>query len=610
MRPIRFCKMFPDVHWRLVQEGFALFCASWMGNRGRTGARGGRFVVPFGIGLLVGAWTCTVDRPSRTNAQEPSWNWTEITDQAGLEFRHTDGSSGRYYIVESMTSGIATFDYDGDGRVDIYLLNGAPLPGTPLPAETPTNKLYRNLGHGRFADVTERARVGDPGYSLGATVADFDNDGDLDLYVSNFGPNRCFMNNGDGTFTDATATTGTGGGDEFGAGVVFMDHDCDGDLDLFVGNYVEFSFDRHIVRMMKGYQFHPGPADYPPARDRFLENLGNGRFADVTDRVGIGALRGATMGALATDVDDDGDLDIVVANDSTENYLWRNENGVFTEEGLLAGLAFDRSGQANGNMGIDGGDVDGDGRIDLITTTFQDEMPVLYRNLGEGMFDDVTNSANLDRWLHPHVNWGCVMADFDLDSDTDLFIANGHFMDNLKYIDDRTDVRVPNRLMLNRGQGIFVPVVPPPDSVLAEAKSSRGAAAEDFDGDGDVDLLVANFNDTPTLIRNDLPGKREWIQVRLIGTTANRSGIGAKIEVRRGARSQVAELYAGRGYQSCYGVSRVTFGLDFDGPPELVIRVRWPCHGWQQYQVKHLNAEIVLIEGSDTAIPLAPGGND
>ncbi|GIW97352.1 MAG: hypothetical protein KatS3mg111_0685 [Pirellulaceae bacterium] len=539
----------------------------------------------------------TAPRVHATDPTERLSKWAEIQPSSGIDFVHTDGGNGNYFIVESMTVGLATFDYDDDGLVDLYLLNGSPLPGTPVPYAPPTNRLYKNLGGNRFADVTAEAGVGDTGYSLGVVAADYDNDGDTDLYVSNFGANRFFLNNGDGTFTDGTAWTGTDAGDRFGAGVVFADFDGDGNLDLFAGNYVKFRCEQNIVRIIKGYRFHPGPADYPADTDLLLINDGEGHFRDATEESGIGAIAAATMGAIATDVDNDADLDLVVAVDSDANLLWINDGGVFHEEGLLSGLAFDGSGRANGNMGIDAGDVDGDGWIDLITTTFQDEMPVLYRNLGNGLFEDATKLSRLDSWLHPHVSWGCVLSDFDLDGDLDLFIACGHFMDNIQHIDDRTSVKVANLLMENRG-GRFHTVIPDEDgNGLAEIRSSRGVACEDLDGDGDPDLVINNHNDELSLLRNDQTTAHAWLRIRLVGTMSNRGGVGARVAVEHAQHRQWAEVYAGRGYQSHYGGEGLTFGLGRAPQSPLQIDVRWPNGTSESWRIDGANREVVLIEG-------------
>ena len=510
-------------------------------------------------------------------------DWSE---RSGVDFVHTDGSSGAHYIVESVVCGLALFDYDNDGWIDIYFLNGAPLKGTVV-EKPPTNKLYRNKlyrnnGDFTFTDVTEAAGVGDRGYGLGVVAADYDEDGDDDLYISNFGENVFYLNNGDGTFSDATEEAGLLMPPKFGAGCSFADIDRDGDLDLYVASYVRFTYDQHKIRMIGKHQFHPGPTDYPPSGDRLFRNLGDGTFEDISESSGIASVATSSMGVLALDADDDGDSDFFVANDQMANSLWINDGlGSFTEQGITAGVAFDRSGKANGNMGIDLGDVDGDGLLDLFTTTYQDEMPVLYRNLGGGVFMDATNVARIDNRLFPHVNWGCGLVDFDNDSDLDLYIACGHFMDNIQYIDDRTSVKVKNYLLQNDGKGKFVNVTESAGDGMAIVESSRGAAFGDLDNDGDVDVVVLNVNARASILRNETKTANGSVSLELVGTDSNRSAIGARVTVGSagGVRKQVTEVVAGRGYQSHYG-TRLHFGIGASSSSakasDLEVEVTWP----------------------------------
>lgn len=520
--------------------------------------------------------------------------FTECATQAGIHFVHTDGASGRHYVIEPFTAGLAIFDYDGDGYQDLYFLNGAPLPGTESDFP-PTNTLYRNNGDWTFREVTLSAGVGHTGYALGVVASDFDNDGDADLYVSNYGPNVLYINNGDGTFTDVTRRAGVEDGERFGAGVLFLDIDNDGDLDLYCANYQKFTFDQHIVRKIGEHQFHPGPADYPPEYDTLFRNNGDGTFTDISESSGIRSVAGTGMGTIAGDFDRDGDVDLVVVNDSRPNFYFVNQgDGHFTEEGVLVGLAYDRTGRANGNMGIDSRDVDGDGRLDLVTTTYEEEMPVLYQNLGDGFFNDSTNLARLDTSLTPHVNWGVGFEDFDNDADVDLYIACGHFKDNIRFISDRTQMKVRNYLLQNNGRGVFETVPATGGSGLDAVTCSRGAAFADLDNDGDQDIVVLNFNDRPSLLRNELPDGTHWLDVRLVGRASNRDGVGARITLQAGQRTLVAMVHAGRGYQSHYG-TRVHFGL----PAEISkvdLTVDWPSGQTTQKRLKEWNQVVVVQE--------------
>ncbi len=351
--------------------------------------------------------------------------------------------------------------------------------------------------------------------------------------------------------------------------------------------------------MIAGYRFHPGPADYPPAPDMLFRNEGNGRFTDVSSESGIATVAGTGMGVIATDIDGDADVDVLVANDSVPNFLFINDGlGHFTEEAVLAGLAFDGGGNANGNMGVDGGDFDGDGLLDVITTTYQNEMPVLYQNLGGGVFNDVTNLANIPRTLFPHVNWGVGFGDFDNDADQDIFLACGHFMDNIQHIDDRTTMKVRNYLLENDGSGRFSDASDQAGSGLSVVASSRGIAIDDLDQDGDLDLVVINFNHSPNVLwnRSELPAN--WLDVRLVGKRSNRDGVGSRVIVCSDSRTQVAEVYAGRGYQSSYGTT-LHFGFGRDNSLPIKVTVVWSSGGPEQtYLVSKINQTVTLIEST------------
>jgi enediyne biosynthesis protein E4 len=525
---------------------------------------------------------------------------TDVTSQTGITFRHTDGGTGERFIVESVVAGLALFDYDGDGLIDIYFLNGAPQKRN-AEKETPRNVLYRNRGDWTFVDVTEQAGVGDPGYGLGVTAADYDNDGDQDLYLNNFGPNVLYRNNGNGTFTDVTTEAGVGCGDKVGAGTSFLDMEGDGDLDLYAANYVDFNYENHVVRMIGPHQFHPGPADYNPVPDNLFRNNGDGTFTDVSNISGIGSVAGTGMGMVCLDYDDDRDTDVFICNDHLPNFLLQNDGtGRFQEVGLVAGVAFDGFGNQNGSMGADCGDYDNDGRLDLLMTDYSSEMPVLYRNLGGGLFEDATNAAKVGSAAYPHVTWGVGMIDFDNDGQRDLFVACGHFMDNIRFIDDRTHVRVPNILLKNQGDGTFADVTDVAGSGLDPVEASKGVAFDDLDNDGDVDAIVLNANSQPTVLRNDSRSENNWIQIRLRGNRSNRDGVGARVRVVADNLSQIAEVHSGRGYQGHFG-TRLQFGL---GKAERVDRIEVHRIGSPSEIFSNLASRqlVVLIEGTGQTI--------
>jgi hypothetical protein len=497
----------------------------------------------------------------------------DATEQTGITFQHMHGGSGTQYIVEAMTAGVATFDYDGDGWLDIYFLNGAPLRGTEVDY-TPRNALYRNEGGWRFRDVTQEAGVGDPGFGLGVVAGDYDSDGDADLYVNNYGPNVFFRNNGDGTFTDATAELNLADGNKVGAGASFLDMDADGDLDLYSANYVKFTYESHPHRVIGGLPRAPSPLDFEPETDTLYCNNGDGTFTDVTVESGIARHSGNGMGMAAGDCDNDGDVDVFICNDVRKNFLFQNDgNGHFEEVGSLVGVAYNFRGRANGSMGSDCGDYDNDGWLDFFMTSYQAEMPVLYRNLGNGRFEDVALKAGVGASCQPHVNWGNGFADFDNDGDRDIFVANGHIEELAHLIDDTTAYRVPNAVFLNQGNGKFVDVSASAGSGMSVTASSRGTALDDLDNDGDLDVVVQNAQERPTLLCNQTENGHHWIQFRLIGTGVNREAVGTRVVLTAGDLTQTAEVHSGRGYQSHHG-TRLHFGL---GRQDRVdrIEIRW-----------------------------------
>ena len=499
---------------------------------------------------------------------------TDATKRSGISFRHTDGRGGKRYIVEYVSSGMATLDYDGDGLLDLYFLCGGKLRGSRL-SDTPTNRLYRNLGKGRFQDVTVEAGVGDPGHGLGVAAADVDNDGDQDLYVNNFGPNVLYLNQGDGTFQRYTGPSDVSCGNRVGAGVGFLDIEGDGDLDLFVANYVAFTYENHVDHVYRGLSTYASPKDYQPEPDALFRNDGDGTFADVSRASGIADSSGTGMGSICTDFDRDGDTDIFVCNDVMANFLYRNDGrGTFMETGILAGVAYDYLGVRQGSMGVDAGDFDRDGFIDLFMTNFQDETPVMYRNSNAGYFEDATVQTGAVVAATPHVTWGVGFADFDNDTDQDLFVASGHLMENVAQAEDTQSYAAKNLLFRNDGRGRFQNVSATAGSGLTPVHVSRGAALADLDNDGDVDAVVLNSNATPTLMLNETQTNNHWLQIRLHGRTSNRDGVGAIVHVQAGRRTLVQEVYAGRGYQSHYGM-RLHFGLGEKADTVEVV-VRWP----------------------------------
>jgi hypothetical protein len=446
--------------------------------------------------------------------------------------------------VETVCCGLALFDYDGDGDVDIYFLNGAPLPGTAV-KEPPRNALYRNDGGWKFTDVTTAA--------------------------------------------------GVGNGHKVGAGACFLDMDADGDLDLYVGNYVDFTVEKNQTRLVNGHPAYVGPMAYGPVPDTLYRNNGDGTFTDVSAESGVAAQAGTAMGMICADYDDDGDTDVVVGNDAMGNFVFRNDGtGRFEEVGLLSGLAYDLHGIGQGTMAVECGDYNQDHRLDFFMTSYQRQWALLYRNLGGGMFDDATHLTGAGAGTFPHVTWGTGLVDFDHDGNRDLFIACGHLQDTVDLWDDTTSYHARNILLANTGQGKFVDVSARAGDGLMVQLSSRGAAFDDLDNDGDIDVVILNSRREPTLLRNDSPGTNHWIQVRLRGTRSNRDGIGARIKVIAGDLVQVDEVHSGRGYQSHYGM-HPHFGL---GQRTRVdrIEVRWIGGGTHVLENVAVDRVVEIIE--------------
>jgi len=521
---------------------------------------------------------------------------TDVTEQTGITFEHTDGGSGRHYIVETVSAGLALFDYDGDGLIDIYFLNGAPLKGTRVSAP-PRNTLYRNLGNWRFQDVTMRSGLGDTGYGLGVAVGDYDNDGDPDVYLNNYGPNVLYRNNGNGTFTDVTKTAGVDAGNQVGAGTCFLDIEGDGDLDLYVANYLEFSYETHQTTLYNGYTTYRAPVHYRPLPDILYQNNGDGTFTDISQQAGIAACAGWGMGIVCVDYDSDGDTDIFVGNDVAENFLFENNGkGIFEEVGLITGTAYTSDGSPIASMGVDCGDYDNDGLPDFKVTSYQQELTILYRNLGGDFFEDVSQKTGAASGTLPMVTWGVGFVDFDNDSNRDLFIACGHLQDNIDKYDDVTSYLQHNILLRNTGRGTFTDVSRTGGSGMAVKLSSRGAGFDDLDNDGDVDVVVLNSRDKATVLCNDSTDKGNWLQIQLKNRSVKRDAVGARIVVEVDDLKLIDEVHSGRGYQSHYG-TRLYFGL---GSRDQVdrITVLWIGGGVDVFENVAAGQLVTLIEGN------------
>ena len=508
-------------------------------------------------------------------------SFVDRTEASGIIYRHQDGGTGQRFLPEHMGAGLASFDADGDGLLDIYFLNGASLPDLKPSAEL-SNRFFRNRDGRIFDDCTVAAGLTELSYGLGVTAGDYDNDGFQDLYISNFGPNRLFHNNGDGTFRDITDESGVGDGDKFGAGATFLDIDRDGDLEIFVGNYVSFDFERHYLLAPKAFPYSPGPRDYPALADTLFLNNGDGTFCDISHSSGIDSVAGPSMGVVSADFDGDNDVDIFVACDGEANLLYINDgSGKFSEEGILAGLALDSRGNANGSMGVDVADINGDGLLDLLVTNYSDQLPELFLNQSPGgVFEESSRQTQIGTEALPHVNWGVGLVDFDCDGDKDAFICNGHLLENAKEVESRTDFGVRNTVMENLANKTFRSVSDRAGPALLQARSSRGAAFDDFNLDGLVDVVILNSDSFAQVLQNTTGGENNWLVIELVGTSDNRDAIGAKVWLYTGNHVQFAEKVNGRGYQSHYGAA-LHFGLGQSMRVDQ-IEIQWPGHSNKQ----------------------------
>lgn len=501
--------------------------------------------------------------------------FTDVTANSGIDFQHTDGSDGRHFLIESMSGGLALFDFDNDGDTDIYLLNGAPIDAPERPKKS--NALYRNDGNMHFTDVTPFAGVGDAHFGLGVAVADYNNDGHCDLYINNYGPNVLYLNKGDGTFENVTAYSGTQNGNQVGGGVSFVDVDGDGSLDLYVANYISFDAQKHKVHIHKGLPSYPSPLSFQPAADALLRSNGDGTFEDISLSSGIASVAGRSMGVATLDVDGDFDTDIFVANDSQENYLFLNDgHGRFEELALLSGLTHDFRGRAQASMGVEVADFENDGLPDLVVTSFAEEFVTIYNNAGNGVFDDVSVSRRIGPATFPHVTWGLAAEDFDGDGWTDLFIGAGDLDDNRMQRGGNIQAsgyKVEDLVFRNSGGGQMSFLEKRWGDAALVKTTTRGVVAGDLDQDGDLDIVTLNSRDQPRVYRNDSMQAGSSLRVLLVGKTSNRDGIGAQISLKSDAAATYVR--SGRGYQSDV---RAPVGLTdrTPAPPQLRLQITWP----------------------------------
>jgi hypothetical protein len=534
-----------------------------------------------------------------SRALPPFSRFTDVAAQAGLTQAILYGTPGDVtYIVESMGGGCAFFDFDNDGWMDIFIAGGRQLGSIPPGSG---NRLYHNNRDGTFSDVTAKAGLADPGWATGVCVGDYNNDGWEDLFLTYYGHNRLYRNNGDGTFTDVTVKAGLlHTGNRFGTGCTFLDFDRDGNLDLFVANYVEFDLDHapkpdsHVATCSyEGLPVYCGPRGLKAPHHALYRNNGDGTFTDVSTKSGIDAVSSSyAMTAVAFDADEDGWPDIFVACDSTPSLLFmNNHDGTFREEALMRGLAVSGDGQELGGMGVGLGDYNLDGHTDVFKTHFQLQPSGLYRSSGKGDFEDVSIASGIGNERR-FVSWGAGIVDLDNDGLPDLFCVTGNVYPSLERTFTKYPSKGPAIVFRNLGDGKFLQMGD--DAAITPRHISRGCAFGDFDNDGDIDILIMNQNEPPSLLRNDAPRNNHWLKIRLEGTKSNRSAIGARVVVRYGSSVQVQERLSQSSYLSSND-PRLHFGLG--SFTTASVEVRWPSGLVEKFGGVKADQLLTLLEG-------------
>ena len=531
----------------------------------------------------------------------PFSRFVDVAHSAGLNQTMVFGDPAKAtYIIENMGGGCAFFDYDNDGWMDVFILGGRRLEGIPAGS---SNRLYRNNRDGTFTDVTAKSGLLDAGWANGVCIGDYNNDGFEDLFITYYGQNRLYRNNGDGTFTNVTTAAGLfNPNTRFGTGCTFVDYDRNGLLDLFVSNYVEFDLAHAPLPSMKipncnfeGVPVNCGPRGLITATHLLYRNNGDGTFTDVSKESGVAALRGSYgLTAVAFDADEDGWPDIFVACDSTPSFmLMNNQDGTFREEAMLRGLAVSGDGEEMAGMGVGVGDYDLDGHLDLFKTHFQNQANGLYHNNGKGEFEDVTSAAGFSSERR-YISWGTGMIDLDNDGYPDLLLVTGTVYPELEHIYAKYPAHTPRVVFRNQGNGTFAEMGDEAGPGISARHTSRGCAFGDFDNDGDLDILIMNMNEPPSLLRNDAPPGNRWLKIRLEGTQSNRSAIGARAIVRYGGKVQAQEVLSQSSYLSVND-PRLHFGLGSASTAD--VEIRWPAGTVESYPGVAAGQLVTIREG-------------
>lgn len=543
----------------------------------------------FPISVCLGAAALAASSPAL---------FRDVAKESGIDFRLVSGRPEKHFIVESMAGGVAIFDYDNDGFPDIYLTNGSTIEAEHAGNNTAEDRLYHNNGDGTFTDVTHKAGLGDRRWTMGVAIADVNNDGFDDIYITNYGQNRLYLNNGDGTFRDFSKESHT---DISGwsSGAAFADYDGDGLVDLYVASYLDVDIQNlPKAGLLCNYRDIPvqcGPRGLKPGRGHLFRNLGGGRFEDVTASSGVGNVPPSYgLGVAWGDLDNDGRPDLFVANDSLPNFLFHNDGGgKFTESALISGVALRSDGREQAGMGIDIGDYDNDGNLDLVLTTFSDDYKTLFHNDGTGHFEDVSFQAGLVRPTWDLLSWGVQFVDLNNDGYQDIVMANGHVYPEVDQHSFSTTYRQHPFFLMNEKNGRFKSVPASAGPAFNLAESSRGLAVGSLTNNGSVDIVISNLDASPWIIRN--PGSTgNWLILKLRGTVSNRDAIGARVTVKAGKLSQLREVKSGGSYQS-QSDFRLHFGLAAAKSADE-IKIRWPSGKTQVLKNVAANRIVTIDE--------------
>jgi hypothetical protein len=546
----------------------------------------------------------TGKKPPPAVPQAPSpVTFTDITAQTKIDFKHLSSPTSQKYLLEAMGGGVALFDYDNDGRADLFFTNGArlsdPMPKGAMPVKDAPkywNRLYHQKADGTFEDVTERAGLKGEGYSMGVAAGDYDNDGFLDLYVTGYGFNTLYRNNHDGTFTDVTKKTGAGGGG-WSTSAGWIDYDHDGRLDLFVARYMDWDFERGSIYcgdQRQGFRAYCHPDNFKGAANLLYHQRADGTFEDVSNSSGIAGAGGKGLGVAFADFDGDGWTDIVVANDSVRQELYRNKgDGTFEDIALMAGAGYDENGKTFAGMGVDAADYDNDGYMDLFITTLSNETYPLYRNNGDATFTYMTGTTGVGQISLLFSGWGTRFVDADNDGLRDIFVAQGHVLDTIEKTSSYLKYKQTPLLMLNTGKG-FVNVSASAGAAFNLPQAARGAAFGDIDNDGDTDIVLVTLDGGPVILRNE-GTRNHWLGLSLVGEKSNRNGIGARISVTdAGGRKQFFECASGGSYLSSND-PRVLVGLGAATGVRL-LEIRWPGNRMQRITNPQVDRYLTINE--------------